>query len=265
MLKIQNLDVWFFKGTVNEHHGLNHLNLDVKTGEFVTLVGSNGAGKSTLFNAICGTVAAQSGRITLDEEEITYWPDHKRAKIIGRLFQDPMKGTAPDMTIEENLALANARGSRGALSIAVRRRDREQFRAELAAYGMGLEDRMKTKVGLLSGGQRQAMTLLMATIAKPKLLLLDEHTAALDPATAQTVMDITCKIVKERKLTTLMITHNINAALKTGTRTLMLDRGQIILDISGQERVEMTMDDLLSRYRQKSGEIFAADRALLSR
>ncbi|MDD3337032.1 MAG: ATP-binding cassette domain-containing protein [Eubacteriales bacterium] len=264
MLEIHNLHCYFAKGTVNEFHALRGLCLSVADGDFLTVVGSNGAGKSTLFNAICGTAETDDGSIVLDGQSITDWPEHKRARVIGRLFQDPMKGTAPDMTIEENLALANARGSRSALSRAIRAADRALFRDELAAYHMGLENRMKTKVGLLSGGQRQAMTLLMATIAKPKLLLLDEHTAALDPATAQTVMDITQAIVKERRLSTLMITHNLNQALTTGNRTIMMNQGQVLLDVSGSERSHMTIEKLLALYTQKSGEQFAADRALFS-
>lgn len=264
MLELQKLDCRFAAGTVNEYHALRALSLSVAKGEFITVIGSNGAGKSTLFNAICGTAQLQGGHVLLDGDDITYQPEHKRALVIGRLFQDPMKGTAPDMTIEENLALANARGSRGTLHMAVRKSDRALFREELSAYGMGLEDRMKTKAGLLSGGQRQALTLLMATIARPKLLLLDEHTAALDPATAETVMGITRRIIAERGLTALMITHNIRAALETGTRTVMLDHGQVLLDLSGEERARMTVDDLLRRYTQKSGEAFATDRALFA-
>lgn len=264
MLDISDVQVTFAKGTVNEFHALRGIRLFAAPGEFITLIGSNGAGKSTLFNVICGTVPCESGRILLDGEDITYQPDHQRARKIGRLFQDPMKGTAPTMSIEENLALAYARGSRGAFSRAIRKRDQAFFRDALADLGMGLENRMKTKVGLLSGGQRQAMTLLMATIARPKLLLLDEHTAALDPATAQKVMDTTTRIIAEQSLTALMITHNINAALTTGSRTLMLDQGRVLLDLKGKEREEMTLNQLLSLYSAKSGEQFATDRTLFS-
>ena len=233
MLELQKLDCWFGRGTANEYHALQALNLRVEDGDFVTVVGSNGAGKSTLFNAVCGTVPVQGGRVLLGGQNITYQPEHRRARIIGRLFQDPMKGTAPNMTIEENLALAYSRSSRGALCRAVRKSDQALFREELSKFGMGLENRMRTKAGLLSGGQRQAMTLLMATIARPKLLLLDEHTAALDPATAATVMEITRQIVRTCGLTTLMITHDLHAALENGNRTIMMDRGQVLLDIRG--------------------------------
>ena len=264
MLELSHLCVTFAKGTVNEYRALRNLSLSVPDGDFVTIIGSNGAGKSTLFNAICGTVPVESGRVILEGEDITRQEDHQRSRKIGRLFQDPMKGTAPNMTIEENLALAYARGTRSALSRAVRKKDQELFRAALADFGMGLENRMKTKVGLLSGGQRQAMTLLMATIARPRLLLLDEHTAALDPATAQTVMDITVRVIAEQRLTALMITHNIQSALTTGSRTLMMNQGQVLLDLQGDERKDMTIERLLSLYSAKSGEQFAADRALFA-
>ena len=264
MLDLSHVNVTFGKGTVNEFHALRDLSLSVPDGEFITIIGSNGAGKSTLFNVICGTVPAESGTILLEGQDITRQEDHKRSRKIGRLFQDPMKGTAPNMTIEENLALAYARGTRSALSWAVRKKDQELFREQLASYGMGLENRMKTKVGLLSGGQRQAMTLLMATIANPRLLLLDEHTAALDPATAQTVMEITVRVIAQRRLTALMITHNIQSALTTGSRTIMMNQGQVLLDLKGQERSGMTIDRLLALYSAKSGQQFAADRALFS-
>ena len=264
MLDLSHVNVTFGKGTVNEFHALRDLSLSVPDGEFITIIGSNGAGKSTLFNVICGTVPAESGTILLEGQDITRQEDHKRSRKIGRLFQDPMKGTAPNMTIEENLALAYARGTRSALSWAVRKKDQELFREQLASYGMGLENRMKTKVGLLSGGQRQAMTLLMATIANPRLLLLDEHTAALDPATAQTVMEITVRVIAQRRLTALMITHNIQSALATGSRTIMMNQGQVLLDLKGQERSGMTIDRLLALYSAKSGQQFAADRALFS-
>ena len=230
----------------------------------VLILGPSGAGKSSLFNAVCGTQDPENGRILLEGRDITWMPVHKRARIIGRLFQDPMKGTAPDMTIEENLALAYARGSRGPFSRAVKKSDQAFFRDKLAEFHMGLENRLKTKVGLLSGGQRQAMTLLMATIAAPKLLLLDEHTAALDPATAETVLDITREIIARQGITTMMITHNMVSALKLGTRTIMMDAGRIILDIKGREREEMTLDGLLERYAKSSGARLNTDRVLLS-
>lgn len=264
MLDIENLSLTFSKGTVNEHKALDGFSLHLDKGEFVTVLGSNGAGKSSLFNAICGTHPADAGRILLDGQDITWLPEHQRARSVGRLFQDPMKGTAPDMTIEENLALAHARGSRRPFSRAVHKSDQAFFRDKLAEFHMGLENRMKTKVGLLSGGQRQAMTLLMATVASPKLLLLDEHTAALDPNTAETVLAITKDIIARQHITTLMITHNMVSALALGNRTIMMDAGRILLDVSGQEREEMTLDRLLERYAQSSGSRFDNDRVLLS-
>lgn len=265
MLKLEHLSITFLKGTVNEHRALCDLTLTLAPGDFVTIIGSNGAGKSTLFNAICGNYFPDEGRILLGGQDITYLKEHKHALVIGRLYQDPMKGTAPDMTIEENLALAFSRSKRGPLGRAVRRQDVALFQDALRAFGMGLEDRLKTKVGLLSGGQRQAMTLLMATIASPRLLLLDEHTAALDPAMAETVLAITQQIIREKKLTTMMITHNIHSALALGNRTIMMDAGRVILDIAGQERADMTIDRLLAMYSQKSGEALATDRMLLTR
>ncbi len=251
MLEIKNASKTFLKGTPNEHTALDGLNLSLKDGEFVTMIGSNGAGKSTLFNAICGTFLLDGGKIELDGKDITFLPEHKRAKVIGRVFQDPMKGTAPNMTIAENLALAYARVHHGALSPAINKKDMNLFRERLAYYNMGLEDRMKTKVGLLSGGQRQVVTLLMCTLTVPKLLLLDEHTAALDPATAENVMRITKEIVAENHITTMMITHNISSALSTGDRTVMLDKGKIMLDLSGEKREGLTVTDLLSLYSEK--------------
>ena len=264
MLKVENIVKTFAKGTPNEHLALNHLNLEVADGDFVTVLGSNGAGKSTLFNAICGTFLPDQGKITLDNENITFYSEHKRAKIIGRVFQDPMKGTAPNMTIEENLALAYYRKYKGPLSRAIKAKDREFFQSILSEFGMGLEDRLKTKVGLLSGGQRQVVTLTMCTMVTPKLLLLDEHTAALDPATAEKVMEITKKIVEENHLTTLMITHNMQQALTTGKRTIMLDSGEIIMDVAGEARDQMTVDDILEMYSQKKKQEFSNDRMLLN-
>lgn len=251
MLEIKNASKTFLAGTPNEHVALNGLDLSLKDGEFVTIIGSNGAGKSTLFNAICGTFLLDSGKIVLDGKDITFLPEHKRAKVIGRVFQDPMKGTAPNMTIAENLALAYARVHHGALSTAINKKDMALFRERLSYYNMGLEDRMKTKVGLLSGGQRQVVTLLMCTLTVPKLLLLDEHTAALDPATAENVMNITKEIVSEHKITTMMITHNISSALTTGDRTVMLDKGKLMLDLSGKQREGLTKTDLLGLYSEK--------------
>ncbi len=264
MLTIDNAVKIFSPNTLNEHIALDGLCLRLDLGEFVTVVGSNGAGKSTLFNAICGNFLLDKGYIEVDGKDITFMREHKRAAFIGRVFQDPMKGTAPNLTIEENLALAYTRSRSGPFGTAVRKSDREFFASSLAEFGMGLEDRMKTKVGLLSGGQRQVVTLLMCTLVTPKLLLLDEHTAALDPATAQKVMDITQKIVKRNNLTTLMITHNLKSALRTGSRTIMMDSGKIILDVAGEERDKMTLDDLLKMYSLKTKESFDNDRMLLN-
>ena len=264
MLDIKNAVKVFSLGTPNEHKALNDLSLHLDKGEYVTIVGSNGAGKSTLFNAICGNFLLDSGKIIVNDRDITFMKEHKRASFIGRVFQDPMKGTAPNMTIEENLALAYTRSHSGPFGAAVRKQDREMFMDALSEFGMGLEDRMKNKVGLLSGGQRQVVTLLMCTLVTPKLLLLDEHTAALDPATAEKVMEITNRIVKRNRITTMMITHNINSALKTGNRTIMMDSGEIILDVSGEERDRMSLDDLLNLYSLKKKEAFANDRMLLN-
>ena len=265
MLEIKNISKTFAKGTVNEHTALNNLSLHLEAGEFVTIVGSNGAGKSTLFNAICGTFITDKGQIILDGKDITFMSEHQRARVIGRVFQDPMKGTAPNMTIEENLALAYTRSNKtkSPFSSAITKSKVAFFRESLARYNMGIEDRMKTKIGLLSGGQRQVVTLLMCTLSVPKLLLLDEHTAALDPATAERVMEITKQIVSENNITTLMITHNLNQSLTTGTRTLMLDSGEIILDISGEERENMTMEELIKMYSMKKNKAFDNDRMLL--
>lgn len=265
MLEISNVSKTFAKGTVNEHKALNNINLNLNSGEFVTIVGSNGAGKSTLFNMICGTYTQDSGKIILDGKDISFTPEHKRSKLIGRVFQDPMKGTAPNMTIEENLALAYSRAGSGFFSQAVSKKKREFFREEVSKFNMGLEDRMKTKIGLLSGGQRQVVTLLMCTIVTPKLLLLDEHTAALDPVTADKVMEITNKIVKDNNITTMMITHNMSQALVTGTRTIMMDSGEIIIDLDSKTRSEMTVSDLLKLYQEKENKIFDNDRILLQK
>lgn len=265
MLEISNVSKTFAQGTVNEHKALNNINLKLDTGEFVTIVGSNGAGKSTLFNTICGTYIQDSGKILLDGKDISFTPEHKRSKLIGRVFQDPMKGTAPNMTIEENLALAYSRAGSGFFSQAVSRKNHNFFREEVAKFNMGLEDRMKTKIGLLSGGQRQVVTLLMCTIVTPKLLLLDEHTAALDPVTADKVMEITNSIVKENNITTMMITHNMSQALVTGSRTIMMDSGEIIIDLDSKKRSEMTVSDLLKLYQEKENKVFDNDRILLQK
>ncbi len=265
MLEISNVSKIFAKGTVNEHKALDNINLSVKNGEFITIVGSNGAGKSTLFNMICGTYTQDSGTITLDDTDISHMSEHKRARLIGRVFQDPMKGTAPNMTIEENLALAYSRAGSSFFSQAVSKKKHKLFREEVAKFDMGLEDRMKTKIGLLSGGQRQVITLLMCTIVTPKLLLLDEHTAALDPVTADKVMKITNRIVKENNITTMMITHNMSQALTTGSRTIMMDSGKIIIDLDSEARSEMSVPDLLRLYKEKENKDFDNDRILLQK
>lgn len=260
MLKIENISLTFNKGTINEKAALRGLSLHVKHGDFITIIGANGAGKSTLFNCIGGTFITDVGRIVLDGADITLMPEHKRARTIGRLFQDPMKGSAPGMTIEENLALAAGHG--GWLS-SISKKDKERFREVLRPLDMGLEDRMQQPVGLLSGGQRQALTLMMATINPPKLLLLDEHTAALDPATAEKVLELTKKIVEEHKLTCMMITHNMQSALELGNRTIMMNDGNIIFDAEGEERAGLTVSDLLEKFREAAGKDLDNDRMLL--
>ena len=261
MLELQNISKTFNPGTVNEKKALDNLSLSLEAGDFVTIIGSNGAGKSTLFNAVAGDFYVDEGSVSLDGRDVTYVPAHRRSREIGRLFQDPMRGTAPHMTIEENLALAA--GSGGWFSH-MNKGDRVRFRDQLALLGMGLEDRMKQPVGLLSGGQRHALTLLMATMNPPKLLLLDEHTAALDPATAEKVLQITKDVVAQNQITTLMVTHNMKNALDLGNRTLMMDRGRIVLDIQGEERAGMTVNDLLERFRAGAGRELDNDRILLS-
>ena len=249
MLKLNHISKTFAPGTVNEKRALNDLSLHLAPGDFVTVLGSNGAGKSTMFNAIAGTFQPDSGQVILDGMDITRLPDYKRSKFIGRMFQDPLKGTAPNMTIEENLALAYLRASnaRSPFSM-VSAAERQEFREKLAQLGLGLEDRMNTVVGLLSGGQRQALTLLMATLVTPKLLLLDEHTAALDPATAEKVLNLTRQIVAENSITCLMITHNVQSALQLGNRTIMMKDGGIILELSGERRRTMTTEELLRAF-----------------
>ena len=261
MLKLDHISKTFNPGTVNEKKALSGLSLHLEPGDFVTIVGSNGAGKSTLFNAIAGGFYVDEGSITLAGEDITFQPEYRRSRVLGRLFQDPMRGTAPHMTIEENLALAA--GSGGWFS-PMTRGDRVRFRDRLALLEMGLEDRMRQPVGLLSGGQRQALTLLMATMNPPKLLMLDEHTAALDPGTAEKVLKITRDVVAQNHITTLMVTHNMKNALELGNRTLMMDAGNIVLDIQGEERKGMTVNGLLERFRAGAGKNLDNDRILLS-
>ena len=261
MLTLQNISKTFNPGTVNEKTALTDVSLHLDKGDFVTIIGANGAGKSTLFNAIAGSFLPDTGRILLDGKNVTFQPEFKRAKAIGRLFQDPMRGSAPAMTIEENLALAAAGG--GWLSH-VSKAEKAAFRDRLALLDMGLEDRMRQPVGLLSGGQRQALTLLMATMVPPKLLLLDEHTAALDPGTAEKVLALTQDIVREHGLTCLMITHNMSSALELGNRTLMMDSGRILLDLKGAARQGLTVNDLLRMFKENVGKALDNDRMLLS-
>ena len=262
MLKLENISLTFNPGTVNEKKALTDLSLHLERGDFVTILGSNGAGKSTLFNTIAGSYIPDSGKVFLDGRDITNLPDYRRSKEIGRLFQDPLKGTAPNMTIEENLALAYLRASHTKSPFSmVTKSDRADFRERLSMLNLGLEDRMNQPVGLLSGGQRQALTLLMATLVTPKILLLDEHTAALDPGTAEVVLELTKRIVAENRITCLMITHNLASALALGNRTIMMANGQIVLDIGGEERKGLTVDDLLTRFRTQGLD---NDRIMLS-
>lgn len=260
MLKINSITKTFNEGTVNEKKALSDVTLHVKKGDFITIIGSNGAGKSTLLNSISGVFKVDTGSIVLDGTDITTMPEHKRSLVIGRLFQDPMRGSAPSMSIEENMFLAS--GNHGWFGT-ISSKDRAEFREKLSLLDMGLENRMKSPVGLLSGGQRQALSLFMATYHTPKLLLLDEHTAALDPATAKKVLDLTEKVVSENNITCLMITHNMSDALKLGNRTIMMNNGQVVCDLT-EDRKNTTVSDLLSLFSQRTGEILDNDRMLLS-
>ena len=265
MLEIKNVSKTFNPGTINEKKALLDLSLTLKDGDFVTVIGGNGAGKSTLLNAVAGVWPVDSGSILLDGEDITALPEHKRAKYIGRVFQDPMMGTAPNMQMEENLALALRRGQKRGLRWGVTKAERQVYREKLKTLGLGLEDRMTVKVGLLSGGQRQALTLLMASLRKPKLLLLDEHTAALDPATAAKVLELSDQIVAENGLTALMITHNMTDAIKHGNRLIMMDQGRIILDIEGEDKKHLTKKDLMDKFAQVAGYQLDSDETLLTK
>lgn len=266
MLEMKHVSKTFNPGTVNEKKALCDLNLVLEDGDFATIVGSNGAGKSTTFNVITGAFYVDEGQIVLDGEDITYKKEFLRSKVIGHLFQDPLKGTAPHMTIEENMALAylRASGKENAFFSRIRKSDKEKFRELLSQLDMGLEDRMKQPVGLLSGGQRQALTLLMATMVTPKILLLDEHTAALDPATAEKVLELTKKIIAEHHITCLMVTHNMHQALELGNRILMMDSGNIVLDLKDEEKKKMTVDSLLEQFRIQAGKRLDNDRILMS-
>ena len=264
MLEIRNIHKTFNKGTINEKVALDGVSLTLNEGDFVTIIGGNGAGKSTVLNAVAGVWPVDQGAILLDGIDVTGMPEHKRAQYIGRVFQDPMNGTAATMEIQENLALAMRRGSRRTLRWGITRKEKAMFREALRELDLGLEDRMTNKVGLLSGGQRQALTLLMATLKKPKILLLDEHTAALDPKTAAKVLSLSEKMIREDNLTAMMVTHNMLDAIKYGNRLVMMNEGRIILDIGSEEKKNLTVDDLLQKFEQVSGEQFANDKALLS-
>ena len=264
MLTLDHISKTFNPGTINEKRALDGLSLHLNPGDFVTVIGGNGAGKSTMLNAVAGVWPVDGGRIILDGVDVTAMPEYRRAQYIGRVFQDPMMGTAANMQIEENLALAARRGKKRTLRWGVTKAEREEYHEKLKSFGLGLEDRMTAKVGLLSGGQRQALTLLMASLQTPKLLLLDEHTAALDPGTAKKVLELSDKIISDNKLTALMITHNMTDAIRHGNRLIMMDRGKIVLDISGEEKSRLTKADLLERFAEKAGVQEETDSVLLS-
>ena len=264
MLELHQVCKTFNPGTVNEKAALNHLSLTLEEGDFVTVIGGNGAGKSTMLNAISGVWPVDAGTVRIDGVDVTELSEHRRAVYLGRVFQDPMVGTAGNMTIEENLALAARRGEKRTLRWGIKKSEREQFKELLRPLGLGLEDRLTAKVGLLSGGQRQALTLLMASLKKPKVLLLDEHTAALDPKTAAKVLELSDQIVEEHKLTTLMVTHNMKDAIVHGNRLIMLDAGRVILDIRGEDKKKLTVPELLARFTAASGEEVESDRLLLA-
>lgn len=263
MLELKNIVKAFNPGTINEKIALNGLNLTLNPGDFVTIIGGNGAGKSTMLNAVAGVWKPDEGSIIIDGVDVTHMAEYKRAKFLGRVFQDPMMGTAADMNIEHNMALAIRRGKRRGLGWGITNAERTMFKEQLSTLGLGLENRLAAKVGLLSGGQRQALTLLMASIKRPKLLLLDEHTAALDPKTAAKVLEISDKIISENKLTALMVTHNMKDAIAHGNRLVMMHEGRIIYDVSGEEKMNLTVEDLLEKFNKTSGTEFASDRALL--
>ena len=264
MLELKNISKTFFPGTVHEKTALDNLSLTLHEGDFVTVIGGNGAGKSTMLNAIAGTFSVDSGSILIDGKDVTRLPEFKRAALLGRVFQDPMMGTAPTMQIQENLALAARRGKHRGLKWGITPQEEQEYYQKLKDLDLGLEDRMKAKVGLLSGGQRQALTLLMAALQKPKLLLLDEHTAALDPRTAAKVLELSDKIVEENHLTTMMITHNMKDAIAHGNRLIMMDAGHVVLDISGEEKKKLTVPDLLEQFTKASGTEANDDKLLLS-
>lgn len=263
MISLKNIKKYFHKGSVNEVFALNDINLEIEEGDFITVIGSNGAGKSTLLNCIAGSFFPDSGSITISGCEVTSWPEYKRAQFISRVFQDPLLGTCPSATIQQNMALAVRRGKRRGLAPGVRNKEKQLFRAQLKHLGLGLEERLQDIVGLLSGGQRQALTMLMATLIRPEVLLLDEHIAALDPKTATQILNLTRDIVREQNLTTLMITHNMKHAIAFGNRLIMLHQGQIILDLKGKEKENLTVEDLLAQFYKSQGEELANDSLLL--
>lgn len=264
MLQIKGIYKAFNPGTINEKRALNGIDLKLNEGDFVTVIGGNGAGKSTMLNMIAGVYPVDCGNIVIDGTDVTKLPEYKRAKYLGRVFQDPMNGTAADMEIDENLAIASRRGKMRTLRMGVTKKEKAQYSELLKSLGLGLETRLTSKVGLLSGGQRQAITLLMATLKRPKLLLLDEHTAALDPKTAEKVLDLTHELVEENHITTIMITHNMKDAIRMGNRLIMMNDGKIIFDISGEEKKNLTVNDLLKKFEEVSGGSFANDRILLA-
>lgn len=263
MIRLEKFTKYFHKGSINQVLALDRMDLAVEEGDFITLVGSNGAGKSTLLNCLAGTHQPDEGRLLMHEQDIAHWPEHRRARFISRVFQDPLMGTCATLTIEQNLSLAFRRGRRRGLAIGVKRTDRELFREKLKRLGLGLEQRLSDRVGLLSGGQRQALTMFMATMVPPQVLLLDEHTAALDPKTARQILDLTRSIIGEQGLTTLMVTHNMRHALKMGNRLIMLHRGRIILDIRGDEKHAMSQEDLVARFYDSQPGAEVSDRMLL--
>lgn len=263
MIKITDLVKTFHHGSINEVLALSGINLDIRKGDFITIIGSNGAGKSTLLNCLSGSTPIDSGHIHIDDNDVTPWAEHRRATLISRVFQDPLLGTCAPLSIEQNLALANRRGKIHGLGKGVKKSDRDLFRRQLSQLGLNLEDRLKDRIGLLSGGQRQALTLLMATLVKPKVLLLDEHTAALDPKTAQQVLELTQQLIQEQHLTALMVTHNMRQALQLGNRLIMLHGGRVILDLAEKEKEKMTVEGLMEQFYQVRGEEFVSDRMLL--
>jgi len=263
MIRIEALVKYFHRGGINEVPAIGGIDLSVAKGDFITVIGSNGAGKSTLLNCLAGTVSIDEGRLWIDDTDVTQWPEHRRAALMGRVFQDPLSGTCATLSVEQNMALSKKRGAVRGLGLGVKRADRDYFKARLKILDLGLENRLNAKVGLLSGGQRQALTMLMAMMVRPKLLLLDEHTAALDPKTAQQILDLTQKIIAQQNITTIMVTHNMRQALAMGNRLIMLHQGRIIMDIDGEGKKALTVQDLLGRFYSLKEGAFAPDRALL--